>query len=449
MDHDEPKGDSEREKVGAEGLQVEQSVEAGADEVATQEGGAGSPRAACGVRRPGRRNKRREEWKRLGLCLDCGEPPEPGRVRCSRHLVKAKIAVRKCCAGKAKRGECRTAACTNPVNPKRSGYCNACADVRNRELKELRVELMSTGTCRTCQARPVAPGRIECVACLARGNAKAKRIAKRMAKKGRCFHRCGRPRLPGEVRCAECKGKVHDSERTERAHRRATGRCTMIGCPRPSAKGRGKNCHQCSDKAAAYCAAARAKAKATGRCEICTKKAVYGRTYCRVHVVYNKVRGLQKNDRRKGQLVIGAFTTRDHFEMLERQRGRCFWCGTDIRGMSAQVDQAGGQRSKGPLVKATQDHIWARANGASIDHAWNNTLACKPCNLSKGTKPPTLFLAIRLNRGLPVSGEALDTWLGEDGERRWQEHVRRCLETVAEEKARQESDQLPKAPGVA
>jgi hypothetical protein len=69
----------------------------------------------------------------------------------------------------------------------------------------------------------------------------------------------------------------------------------------------------------------------------------------------------------------GSFTREDLSLQYRSQRGRCWWCGCELNG------------------KYHADHLTALVRNGSNDPR-NIVLSCATCNLSKGGKPPWLWI---------------------------------------------------------
>jgi len=79
---------------------------------------------------------------------------------------------------------------------------------------------------------------------------------------------------------------------------------------------------------------------------------------------------VRKARKRAGGGTVNSTDIKKRFQI---QKGRCWWCGTDLKKSGYHVD-----------------HVIALANGGSNDPS-NIVCACKTCNLQKGTKSPLDF----------------------------------------------------------
>ena len=116
--------------------------------------------------------ERKEEWRRLGLCIGCGqEDPFPGKKSCEGCLYKGRERLRQ----KIKNGLCTR--CSKPSDQSEKWMCTTCSKKKFAAEIARRLKLLADGKCRC--GSPLEPDRMACHSCLDKNRRK---IARRRAR---------------------------------------------------------------------------------------------------------------------------------------------------------------------------------------------------------------------------------------------------------------------------
>jgi len=91
----------------------------------------------------------------------------------------------------------------------------------------------------------------------------------------------------------------------------------------------------------------------------------------------HRAEGVARNNARRARLADapGHHTSSDIHAQSERQKQRCYWCGSKVR------------------ERYHVDHVMPLALGGS-DGPENLVISCPPCNLSKGARHPMEFAGV-------------------------------------------------------
>lgn len=84
---------------------------------------------------------------------------------------------------------------------------------------------------------------------------------------------------------------------------------------------------------------------------------------------------------------LGAYFRAARFRLWRAQRGRCHYCGQPCAYFGRNRPTA----PQFPANEATLDHIIPRAHGGALDPLLNCVVACRSCNLERGTQDARLF----------------------------------------------------------
>jgi 5-methylcytosine-specific restriction endonuclease McrA len=98
---------------------------------------------------------------------------------------------------------------------------------------------------------------------------------------------------------------------------------------------------------------------------------------------------------------IGPYMRAARLHLWKAQRGRCYYC-------EEHCAYFGTKRPTAPMFprnEATLDHIIPRAHGGELDPYQNCVIACRACNLERGTTDARLFALVKW-RALPPAALA-------------------------------------------